>query len=149
MIKPIKREKKDNIDANEVVKLYLQLKKEQEIGSFLRENSNKLNKINIIKFLHFGIINGFLRRAHEYLVHSEKSTLSLFNTEVYEKYLKEKEQIGRNSKSEEKITEMNKELDKLINENACLDKICVNLELSKELIKELIQPPKHIYIVCK
>jgi len=146
--KPFKKEKKDLIDINEMIKLYLQLKKEQEIGKFLCENSTKVNKINIIKFLHFGIINGFVRRAHEYLLHSEKTKLLLFSTDFYEKNMKDK-QVEKNClKAEEKVKRMNDELEKLMNENACLDKICVNLEVDKEMIKELTQA-KHAFIVCK
>jgi len=147
--KPFKKEKKETTDANEVVKLYLQLKKEQEIGKFINENNNKFNKINIIKFLHFGIMNGFVRRAHEYLFHSEKTKMILFTNEFYEKHLKDREVDEKSMlKSEEKLKKMNDDLEKLMNDNACLDKICVHLEVSKETIRELIQA-KHAYIVCK
>ena len=147
--KPFKKEKRENIDINEMVKLYLQLKKEQEISKFISDNSNKLGKINIIKFLHFGIIHGFVRRAHEYLVHSEKTKLMLFPMDFFEKQSKEKEGNEKNCvKSEDRIKKMNEELERLMNENACLDKICVNLEVSKEVIKDLTVS-KHAYVVCK
>lgn len=149
--KPFKKEKKELIEHNEIIKLYLQLKKQQKIGDFLRDNNNSyiINKINFIKFLHFGLIHGFLRRAHEYIVHSEKTKLNLFTNEFYEKYLKEKDLLEKKTlKQEDKLASMNDKLEKLVLENACLDKICVCLEVSKEIIKELIQG-KHTYIVCK
>ena len=147
--KPFKKEKKETTDTNEIVKLYLQLRKEHDIGKIINDNINKFIKINIIKFLHFGIINGFVRRAHEYLFHQEKTKLILFTNEFYEKNLKDKELSEKSSmKAEEKLKKMNEDLDKLMNENACLDKICVHLEVSKENIKELMQA-KHAYIVCK
>lgn len=144
-----KKDKKEIIDSNEIVKLYLQLKKEQKIGDFLKENTSILNKINFVKFLHFGLIHGFIRRAHEYLIHSEKSQINIFTNEFYEKYLKEKEFFEKRVlKSEEKLKAMNEELGRMVGENACLDKICVSLEISKEMIREFIQG-KHTYIVCK
>ena len=67
---------KKELEFNEILKLYLQLRKDQDIGSFFLDKVNegfKLKQISLIKFIQFGVLNKFIRRAHEYLVYNEKT----------------------------------------------------------------------------
>lgn len=52
------------IDPSEVIYLYLQLQKQKSVQDVLIENKQRFEKVNLLQFVQFGIINDFIERVH-------------------------------------------------------------------------------------
>lgn len=54
----------------DIVSFYLQLRVDKSIDQFITYNNQynrqKLEKLNVIDFIRYGLINGLIRRVHEY-----------------------------------------------------------------------------------
>lgn len=143
----IKNKKDHTSEINDLVRLYLQIRKDQNIGKFFLEKFSKLNKINLVKFLHFGLIHKFIRRAHEYIVfqnnNSDVQSQNFFTDDFCKKFFDD-----NNEKNEKLIKSFRETLNESIKNSCSLDEICVKLRITKDKIKEMIKT-KHIAIICK
>ncbi|KAL8700460.1 MAG: hypothetical protein Q9201_005441 [Fulgogasparrea decipioides] len=56
------------VSGFELVELYLNLKQGQTIKSFYLEHAEKMDRLDVRRFITFGVIKGFLYRIHKYAI---------------------------------------------------------------------------------
>ena len=133
-------------DPNDIVKLYLQLSNESNVSGFILNNKPKLTKINVLKFLHFGLIHGFLSRVHEYPIRTKENQPIFFNNDNF-KLLKTPNDDDESDK-DKIIVNTNSKLNDMLQKGCCMDEICVELGITRTLFDEVAMN-KDIYCILK
>ncbi|KAL9038007.1 MAG: hypothetical protein Q9214_005453 [Letrouitia sp. 1 TL-2023] len=136
------RAEEETVTENQLVELYLRLRQGLTVKSFCMKHEESMKRIDVRRFITFGVIKGFLYRVHRYaIVASPKGVRKLDNERRQKPGSVEAEDVLRQEKymdvdigSKSRISELGKFLDG----RHSFDEICTELMISeKELIATL------------
>ncbi len=142
----VKDEYSDRFGREDLLKLYLKLSKKVTIKDFVLQYSDTVIKINITKFVQFGLMKKLIRRMHEYPIKLKPTDYPLMTKRNFFSQMDDAESV--NSADEERIAEMNKMFNKFLDGNHCLDEICVYFKKSRFEIEEKLKSTS-IFIIQK
>ncbi|EWS73186.1 nitrogen permease regulator-like protein (macronuclear) [Tetrahymena thermophila SB210] len=141
------------IDPSEIIYLYLQFQKQKSVQDIVLENRLRFEKINLVQFVHFGIIHELIERVHLYILANREIDLfneiniqNLINEEEY-KTSKKPNHMKHNS-NQNLISIKNAEFKDFVRKNAPLDQILVEFQISEELFRS-IQDISNIQLIYR
>lgn len=143
----VKDEYSDRFGREELLKLYLAMSKKLTIKEFVLEYSNNVIKINITRFVHFGLIKKLLRRVHEYPIKLKPGDYQLITKKNVASMIPDDESIS-SVIEEEKIKELNKMFNRFLDGNHCLDEICIYFKRGRFEIEDKLKSTS-IFIIQK
>ncbi|KAL4446982.1 hypothetical protein ABPG74_014954 [Tetrahymena malaccensis] len=129
------------IDPSEVIYLYLQFQKQKSVQDIVLENRLRFEKINLVQFIHFGIIHELIERIHSYVLanreidlFNEMNIKNLINVEENKAY--KKPHYSKHSNTSLTATK-NAEFKEFVRKNYPLDQILVEFQISEEQFKAI------------
>ena len=146
----VKEEFVDKIDRIELINLFICLTNKIPLKDFILENSAKIAKINISKFIQYGLIHKLIRRVHYYPIQKKDNELPFIDRINYKSYLNRNifDKDESPQQVDDIIRKLNQEFNEFIDGTHCLDEICVHFEKNKLEIEEKMRG-FGIYIIEK
>lgn len=133
--------------GTQLVELYLSLRQGQSIKAWCIEHAEMASKMDVRRFITFGVIKGFLYRVHKYAFATSKRRAKGLNRENF-KHAKRKEADGKGQRIEEHETEDMK-LEKYLDGTHCFDEICTDLMISEKELLGRLKAWGDVQILCR
>ena len=145
---------KTEIKGTQLGELYLSIKQGQSVKSWCVERSDVVSKIDVRRFITFGVIKGFLYRMHKYAFATSTSKTKT----VSSKRLLTKANIERSNQTEERernngVVDVQQiedaELMKYLNGTHNFDEICTELMISERELTTRLKALGDVQIICR
>ncbi|KAK4695751.1 nitrogen permease regulator 2, partial [Lecanoromycetidae sp. Uapishka_2] len=135
------------VSGTQLAELYLSLRQGQSVKSWCIEHAEMVSKIDVRRFITFGVIKGFLYRVHKYVFATSKKRAKGLTRENF-KHAKRKEKEGKpQSTDEHEIEDM--ELEKYLDGTHCFDEICTDLMISEKELLGRLKSWGEVQILCR
>ena len=136
------------ISGTQLGELYLSIKQGQSVKSWCMEHADVVSKIDIRRFITFGVIKGFLYRVHKY-------AFATSNSKTVPSKRLTKANIERSNQTEnggiglddEQIEDA--ELMKCLDGTHCFDEICTDLMISERELMTSLKALGDVQIICR
>ena len=141
------------LSGTQLAELYLSLRQGLSVKSWCMEHADAVGRIDVRRFITFGVIKGFLYRVHKYALatstHRSGSKRSA------------KANFGRPGRREEQRREKEKEKEKVGGETEavdlgeyldgthCFDEICTDLMISEKELTARLKAWGDVQIICR
>ena len=135
----------------QLAELYLSLKQGHSVKSWCVEHADVVGRIDVRRFITFGVIKGFLYRVHKYAVATSihrsgskrltKANLNRSKQRGEQREEKTKEKTGREAE--------NAELGKYLDGTHCFDEICTDLMISEKELTARLKAWGDVQIICR
>jgi len=140
-------EDRSTMIGTRLAELYLSLRQGQSVKSWSMEHVDTVPKIDVRRFITFGVIKGFLYRVHKYAFATSKRRVKGLTRENF-KHAKRKEKDGKAHRAEEHETEDMK-LEKYLDGTHCFDEICTDLMISEKELLGRLKAWGDVQILCR
>ena len=166
-------EEKKPLTGTQLTELYLSLRQGHSVKTWCMEHAEAVGKMDVRRFITFGVIKGFLYRVHKYAFvttsihrsHSKKLTRANLQREKLReagmvkkkgKEMEENEQQGK-GKAKGKVggeKEKDKEnvdgdLGRYLDGTHCFDEICTDLMISEKELTARLKAWGDVQIICR
>lgn len=141
------------LSGTQLAELYLSLRQGCSVKTWCMEHADVVGRIDVRRFITFGVIKGFLYRVHKYAlastsIHhksgSKRLTKANFNRSKQLKE-KEKEKVG----GEVEVEVENVDLGKYLDGTHCFDEICTDLMISEKELTARLKAWGDVQIICR
>ena len=142
-------EERSILSGTQVVELYLSLRQGQSVKAWCLEHSELVSKIDIRRFITFGIIKGFLYRVHKYAfatTSSKKKSKGLTRANI--KLAKRRNEIDETGEEGAGSSDA-VELEQYLDGTHCFDEICTELEISERELMGRLKGRGDVQIICR
>lgn len=135
------------IDGFQMVELYLGLKQGQNVKGFYIEHAEILDRIDVRRFITFGVIKGFLYRVHKYAVAISQTSRRKrdHKTRVRQKDSSSVAVQARNDETDADLVE----LERFLNGTHCFDDICTELMISEQELMGRLKAVGDVQVICR
>ena len=155
------------LNGTQLAELYLSLKQGHSVKSWCMEHADSVGRIDVRRFITFGVIKGFLYRVHKYAlatsIHRSGSRRLLTKANFNRSKQQREEQRKKEKEIEiEKVKEKEKEktggdavgvengdLGKYLDGTHCFDEICTDLMISEKELTARLKAWGDVQIVCR
>lgn len=163
-------EEKKPLTGTQLTELYLSLRQGHSVKSWCMEHAEAVGKMDVRRFITFGVIKGFLYRVHKYAFvttsihrsHSKKLTRANLQREKLreagmgkekgkEKEKEENEQgkgKGKGKLGGEKEN-VDGDLGRYLDGTHCFDEICTDLMISEKELTARLKAWGDVQIICR
>lgn len=139
--------KKSTLSGTQLAELYLSLRQGHSVKSWCVEHADAVGRLDVRRFITFGVIKGFLYRVHKYAlatsIHrssSKRLTKANFDRSKRREELK-KEKVGGEAESVD--------LAKYLDGTHCFDEICTDLMISEKELTARLKAWGDVQIICR
>ncbi|KAI4173248.1 MAG: hypothetical protein LQ346_008450 [Caloplaca aetnensis] len=139
--------KRDPIDGFQMLELYLGLKQGQTVRSFYIEHAERMDKIDVRRFITFGVIKGFLYRVQKYAIATRQTSRRKrdHNTRIKQKRSASVAVEARNDETDADLME----LEKFLDGTHCFDEICTELMIDEQELTNRLKAIGDVQIICR
>ncbi|KAL8993203.1 MAG: hypothetical protein Q9188_007388 [Gyalolechia gomerana] len=139
--------KQDPITGFHLVELFLSLKQAQTVKSFYIEHSETMDKIDVRRFITFGVIKGFLYRVHKYAIATSRILQRKrdHKLKIRQKALPPMAVEARDHGMDPDSAE----LEKFLDGTHCFDEICTELMISEQELVGRLKASGDVQIICR
>ena len=139
------------LSGTQLAELYLSLRQGCSVKSWCLEHADVVGRIDVRRFITFGVIKGFLYRVHKYaLATSMNKSSSKRLTRANFNRSKQKEEEEQKKKKEKVAGEVeNAELGKYLDGTHCFDEICTDLMISEKELTARLKAWGDVQIICR
>lgn len=134
-------------NCTQLVELYLSLRQGQSIKAWCMEHAETVSKIDVRRFITFGVIKGLLYRVHRYAFATSKRRAKGVTRGNF-KHAKRKEKDEKGQRTGENETEDIK-LEKYLDGTHCFDEICTDLMVSEKELLGRLKAWGDVQILCR
>ena len=139
---------KEPISGTELVELYLSIKQGQSVKSWCIEHADIAVKMDLRRFITFGVIKGFLYRVHKYAF--AKANTKLTSSKLLTKAnLELSDRKGRSIADLGDEQTQDAELMKYLDGTHSFDEICTELMISERELTSRLKALGDIEIICR
>ncbi len=148
-------EDKCRLDGTHLAELYLSIKQGQSVKSWCIDHTDVVSRIDVRRFITFGIIKGFLYRVHKYAFSTSLSKSSLKKKLTKANIDRSRAQTGGGSRSIGKATDAGEdlpedaELTRYLDGTHCFDEICTDLMISERELGSRLKAMGDVQIICR
>lgn len=142
------KKKEGELSGTQLAELYLSLRQGHSVKSWCMEHANVVGRIDMRRFITFGVIKGFLYRVHKYAlatsIHkssSKRLNKANFNRSKQREEQKKKDKIGGEVE--------NMELGQYLDGTHCFDEICTDLMISEKELTARLKAWGDVQIICR
>ena len=142
------REEEDKraLNGTQLAELYLSLRQGLSVKSWCMEHADVVVKIDVRRFITFGVIKGFLYRVHKYAlatsIHKLSSKrLAKANFSRPKQRKEQEEKMGGETE--------NVDLGKYLDGTHCFDEICTDLMISEKELTARLKAWGDVQIICR
>ncbi|KAI4166075.1 MAG: hypothetical protein LQ342_000506 [Letrouitia transgressa] len=147
------RAEEETVAGNQLVELYLRLRQGLMVKSFCMEHEESMKRIDVRRFITFGVIKGFLYRVHRYAIVASPKRVRKLDTEQRrnpgsveaEDMLRQEEYVDVDIGSSSRMSELGKFLDG----RHSFDEICTELMISERELMVSLKAWGDIQIICR
>ena len=140
-------EEKTTLSGTQLAELYLSLRQGCSVKSWCVEHADVVGRIDVRRFITFGVIKGFLYRVHKYAL----------ATSVHKSSSKRltRANLSRSKQREEQKKEKaggeveNVDLGKYLDGTHCFDEICTDLMISEKELTARLKAWGDVQIICR
>ncbi|KAL8733026.1 MAG: hypothetical protein Q9166_002424 [cf. Caloplaca sp. 2 TL-2023] len=141
--------KRDPITGFELIELYLKLRQGQTVKNFYIENSETMDRVDVRRFITFGVIKGFLYRVHRYAIATSQTS-----RRKREHKAKSRQKANLSAAVEAKMDETDSdphllELERFLDGTHCFDEICTELMVSEQELVGRLKAFGDVHIICR
>ncbi len=150
----VSAEEEDRVDGTQLAELYLSIKQGQSVKSWCIDHADVVSKIDVRRFITFGIFKGFLYRVHKYAFAaslSKPSSKKLTKANID----RSRTQVGGGLQSKGIATDSSEdvagdaELMKYLDGTHCFDEICTDLMVSERELGSRLKAMGDVQIICR
>ncbi|KAL8824455.1 MAG: hypothetical protein Q9170_008147 [Blastenia crenularia] len=137
----------DPLTGFQLVELYLGIKQGQTVKAFYLEHSEVMDKIDIRRFITFGIIKGFLYRIHKYAIATSQTSRRKRDDKTK---IKQKEPFP--TSVEARKDDMDNELvdlERFLDGTHCFDEICTELMINEQELVGRLKALGDVQTICR
>ncbi|KAI4132272.1 MAG: hypothetical protein LQ338_000824 [Usnochroma carphineum] len=141
------RSKRSSIDGFQMVELSLGLKQGQNVKNFYLEHAETMDKIDVRRFITFGVIKGFLYRVHKFAIAPSQTPRRKRNhkTKVRrQERFPTAAEAGNDDPDPDLV-----ELERFLDGTHCFDEICTELMLSEQDLLCRFKAIGDVQIICR
>lgn len=140
-------EEKRALSGTQLAELYLSLRQGHSVKSWCMERADVVDRIDVRRFITFGVIKGFLYRVHKYaLATSIHKSSSKRLTKANFHHSKQREE----QKKEKVDGEVeNVDLGRYLDGTHCFDEICTDLMMSEKELTARLKAWGDVQIICR
>lgn len=139
--------KRDVIDGFQMVELYLSLKQGQNVKAFYIEHAEIMNKMDVRRFITFGVIKGFLYRVHKYAIATSQTSRRKRDSKTRVKQ-KKTPSISVEPGTDEVDSDL-AELETFLDGTHCFDEICTELMITEQELMGRLKAIGDVQIICR
>lgn len=137
------------ISGLELVELYLDLKQGQNLKSFYIEHSETMDRLDVRRFITFGVIKGFLYRVHKYAI---TTSPTLRRKRDLKSKSREKARFAAAVEAQTNSADGDAhllELERFLDGTHCFDEICTELMISDQELMARLKAVGDFQIICR
>ena len=139
-------------DANvmsgiQLAELYLSLRQGQSVKSWCMEHANLVSKLDVRRFVTFGVIKGFIYRVHKYAFATSRKRAKGSTRDKF-KHAKRQE-LGERANGVEELESEDAKLDVYLDGTHCFDEICTDLMISEKELLGRLKAWGDVQILCR
>ena len=143
-------EEKKTLTGTQLTELYLSLRQGHSVKTWCMEHAEAVGKMDVRRFITFGVIKGFLYRVHKYAFvttsihrsHSKKLTRANLQREK----LREAGMVKKKGKEKENV---DGDLGRYLDGTHCFDEICTDLMISEKELTARLKAWGDVQIICR
>lgn len=139
--------KRHVIDGSQLVERYLSLKQGQNVKVFYIEHAEKMEKIDVRRFITFGVIKGFLYRVHKYAIATSQTSRRKRDPKARVKQ-KKASSIAVETGTDEVDSDL-VELERFLDGTHCFDEICTDLMINEQELMVRLKAIGDVQIICR
>ncbi|KAL9600909.1 MAG: hypothetical protein Q9219_002844 [cf. Caloplaca sp. 3 TL-2023] len=135
------------IDGFQLLELYLSFRPGQTVRSFYMEHTEVMDKIDVRRFITFGVIKGFLYRIHKYAIATSQTSRRRRDHKTKVKYSGHSSSIAedRNNEADPDFIE----LERFLDGTHCFDDICTELMICEQELLSRLKLVGDVQIICR
>ncbi len=145
----VKASQSGPVGGFQLMELYLKLRQGQTVKTFYIENVEMMDKIDVRRFITFGVIKGFLYRAHRYAITTSQTSR---RKREHRTKSKQKTNISTAVSFQADDTDADPhmlELEKFLDGTHCFDEICTELMISEQELMSRLKASRDVQIICR
>ena len=145
----VKASQSGPVGGFQLMELYLKLRQGQTVKTFYIENVETMDKIDVRRFITFGVIKGFLYRAHRYAIITSQTSR---RKREHRTKSKQKTNISTAVSFQADDTDADPhmlELEKFLDGTHCFDEICTELMISEQELMSRLKASRDVQIICR
>ncbi|KAL2039324.1 hypothetical protein N7G274_007992 [Stereocaulon virgatum] len=135
-------EEGNTFSGTELVELYLSLRQGLSLRNWCHDHGEVVSRIDLRRFVTFGVIKGFLYRVHKYAFASSKKRRRWAKEELEYDSRKSKVYVP-------KAENPDKSLEKYLDGTHCFDEICTDLMISEKELIQRLKAWEDVQIICR
>lgn len=125
-----------------LAELYLSLRQGLSVRNWCYDHEDVVSKIDLRRFITFGVIKGFLYRVHKYAFVTPKKRRKLTKDELQNELRKPKVNVPKDEEPDRK-------LEKYLDGTHCFDEICTDLMISEKELNQRLKAWGDVQIICR
>lgn len=133
----------DTISGLQLVELYLSLKQGQNVKSFYIEHAETMDRIDVRRFITFGVIKGFLYRIHKFAIATNPAGRRKRDHQV--KSRQKTKAAADDPDSDAYVLDLEQYLDGI----HCFDEICTELMISEQELTGRLKAIGDVQIISR
>ena len=137
-----KGEEGNTTSGTELVELYLSLRQGLSLRNWCYDHDDVVSRIDLRRFVTFGVIKGFLYRVHKYAFASSKKRRRWAKEELEYDSRKSRVYVS-------KAENADKSLEKYLDGTHCFDEICTDLMISEKELIQRLKAWEDVQIICR
>ncbi|KAI4224750.1 MAG: hypothetical protein L6R36_004437 [Xanthoria steineri] len=144
-----KASQSDPVSGFQLVELYLKLRQGQTVKSFYIENVEVVDRIDVRRFITFGVIKGFLYRVHRYAIATSHTSR---RKREHKSKSRQKANVSTAAENQADGTEAEPhllELEKFLDGTHCFDEICTEMMISERELMSRLKAFGDVQIICR
>ncbi|KAI4136487.1 MAG: hypothetical protein L6R39_007760 [Caloplaca ligustica] len=137
----------NTIDGSQIIELYLSLKQGQNVKAFYIEHAETMDKIDVRRFITFGVIKGFLYRVHKYAIATSQTSR---RKRGYRTRVRQKPSSPTIVEAGTDIPDADLvELESFLDGTHCFDEICTELMISEQELMGRLKAVGDVHVICR
>ena len=137
----------NSISGFQLVELYLNLKQGQTVKNFYIEHSDIMDKIDVRRFITFGVIKGFLYRVHKYAIATSQASRRKRENKTK---TRQKDQFPTAVDArKDDIAHESLELERFLDGTHCFDEICTELMINEQELVGRLKSFGDVQTICR
>ncbi|KAL8815584.1 MAG: hypothetical protein Q9223_005290 [Gallowayella weberi] len=137
------------INGLELVELYLKLRQGQTVKSYYIENSNIMDKLDVRRFITFGVIKGFLYRVHRYAIATSQISRGKGERKIRSRQKPNRLPNVALSTDDTDSDPHLLDLERFLDGTHCFDEICTELMISEQELMTRLKDHDDVQIICR
>ncbi|KAL8801926.1 MAG: hypothetical protein Q9200_006771 [Gallowayella weberi] len=137
------------INGLELVELYLKLRQGQTVKSYYIANSNIMDKLDVRRFITFGVIKGFLYRVHRYAIATSQISRGKGERKIRSRQKPNRLPNVALSTDDTDSDPHLLDLERFLDGTHCFDEICTELMISEQELMTRLKDHDDVQIICR